>query len=134
MIGATLDSNIYISALEFRGAGTRLLSMARAGSIRIDTSNTILNETIGVLRDKFRWDGYRLHFARHELLRIANCVEPKQTIDAADDPDDNRVLECAIEAGSDCIVTNDTDLLRLGEYQEIKIVRPDDFLRWALER
>lgn len=69
MIRATLDSNIYVSALQFYGLGVRLLEIARAGGIRIDTSDPILDETIGVLRDKFGWAGYRLHFARAALLK-----------------------------------------------------------------
>ena len=132
MISVTLDSNIYVSALQFRGA--RLLGMARAGIIRVDTSDAILDETIGVLRDKFGWDGYRLRFARLELLKLANRVEPKQKLTAADDPDDDRVLECALEAGSDFIITSDDDLLRLAEYSGIKIVRPADFLRRVMTR
>jgi uncharacterized protein len=31
-----------------------------------------------------------------------------------DDPDDNRVIECAVASGSYCVVTGDKDLLRLG--------------------
>jgi predicted nucleic acid-binding protein len=31
-------------------------------------------------------------------------------------------LECAVEAGSECIVTGDADLLRLGQYSGIRIV------------
>jgi hypothetical protein len=39
------------------GIGSRLIGMARAGMIRFDTSDAILDESIGVLRDKFHWDG-----------------------------------------------------------------------------
>ena len=129
MIGVTLDSNVYISALEFHGIGARLLLMARAGAIRIDTSAAILSETMGVLRDKFGWDGYRLRFGQEALRKLARVVEPTTTIEVADDPDDNRILECAVEAGSDFIVTEDKDLLRLGSYGGIPIMRPADFLR-----
>jgi putative PIN family toxin of toxin-antitoxin system len=129
---ATLDSNIYITALQFRDA--RLLGMARSGLLRIDTSDAILDETIGVLRDKFGWEGYRLHFARLELLKFVNRVQPNETISVAGDPDDNRILECAVVAGSDFIVTHDKDLLRLREYQGIEIVRLADFLRREMER
>ena len=55
MFSATLDTNIYVSALQYGGAGARLLGMARAGMIRIDVSDAIVNETIHVLRDKFEW-------------------------------------------------------------------------------
>jgi putative PIN family toxin of toxin-antitoxin system len=128
LIRATLDSNILISAMEFQGIGSRLIGMARAGTIRFDTSDAIPDETIGVLRDKFRWDGYRLHFARIELWNIANCVSPQESLAVADDPDDDRILECAVAAGSDIIITRDNDLLRLREYRGIKIMTPDQFL------
>jgi putative PIN family toxin of toxin-antitoxin system len=134
VISATLDTNIYVSALEFRGAGSRLFSMARAGIIRIDTSDAILDETISVLRDKFHWEGYRLHFARLELLRLTNFVKPERTLAVADDPDDDRILECAVTAASDYIVTHDDDLLRLREYSGIKIVKVADFLLRGIER
>ena len=71
MIGVTLDSNVYISALEFHGVGARLLLMARAGAIRIDISGAILTETMGVLRDKFGWQGYRLRFGQEALRKLA---------------------------------------------------------------
>jgi hypothetical protein len=51
VISATLDSNIYVSALQFSGVGVRLLEIARTGLIRIDISDAILDETIGVLSD-----------------------------------------------------------------------------------
>jgi hypothetical protein len=78
VISATLDSNIYISALEFGGVGARLLGMAIAGRIRIDTSDAVLDETIGVLRDRFHWSGYRLHAAREQLAKMGNRVEPAE--------------------------------------------------------
>ena len=134
MISATVDSNIYVSALQFGGIGVRLIGMARSGAIRMDISEAILAETIGVLRDKFGWDGYRLHFARLDLRKFAHIVVPTQTLNVTDDPDDNRILECAIAAGSDFIVTYDKDLLRLGEYAGIKIVRAVDFLQRGMAR
>ena len=134
MISVTLDSNVYVSALQFGGIGVRLIGMARSGVIRVDGSEVILAETVGVLRDKFGWDGYRQHFASLELRKVVHIVGPTQTLMVTDDPDDNRVLECAIAAGSDCIETHDKDLLRLGEYARIKIVRAVDFLQRAMER
>jgi predicted nucleic acid-binding protein len=107
--------------------------MAQRGAIRIDTSGAILNETIRVLREKFEWDGYRLHFTRLKLASFANLVTPTQILDVIqEDPPDNRILECAVEAGSQYILTWDKDLLRLGKYIEIEIVRPADFLLIAL--
>lgn len=128
MIRVTLDSNVYISALEFGGVGARFLEMSRTGSLRIDISDAILEEIIGVLRDKFAWEGYRLHFARQAITRLANVVMPHRTIDVASGPDDNKVLECAVEAGSDFIVTSDAHLLTLGRCEGISILPPVEFL------
>jgi predicted nucleic acid-binding protein len=49
----TLDSNIYISALNYGGACPHILNMSRDRLIRLDVSNAILEEVGGVLRGKF---------------------------------------------------------------------------------
>ena len=134
MTGVTLDTNIYVSALQFGGVGLRVLGMARAGAIQINTSESILAETIGVPRDKFDWDGHRLHFASQELRKLVRIVAPAQTLSVTDDPHDNHILECAIEAQSDYIVTEDKDWLRLGSYAAIRIVRAADFLEIQMQR
>lgn len=95
----TLDTNVYVSAFQF-GGGMRLLHMAVNGDIEIAVSRPILEELIRVLRDKFQWDGYRLHDTKQQVLGFARLVTPKQTLGVVkvDEPD-NRILECAAEAG-----------------------------------
>ena len=128
MNSATFDSNIYISALQFGGLGARLLGMARVGMFRLDVSEAILDETIGVLRDKFAWEPYSLLNARQTIRRIANVVVPAVAVNSSErDPDDNRILECAFAAASECIVTEDQDLLRLKEFEGIRIIRSGEF-------
>jgi predicted nucleic acid-binding protein len=53
VLGITLDTHVYVSALEFGGIGSRLLGMARAGQIRLDVSRAILDELVTALRDDF---------------------------------------------------------------------------------
>jgi predicted nucleic acid-binding protein len=50
------------------------------------------------------------------------------------DVDDNRVLECAVAAQSDTIRTGDTDLLVLGTFRGITIVKPSDFIEGLRSR
>jgi putative PIN family toxin of toxin-antitoxin system len=129
VLGVTLDTNIYVSALEFGGVGARLLGMARAGMFRIDVSDAILDELLTVLRDDFGWGGYRLHFGREQIANMANRVVPRQRLDIIkEDPDDNRILECAVEAKSDFIVSSDKDLLRLGKYGDVRMVTAKEFM------
>ena len=131
-MSVTLDTNIYVSALEFGGLGARILGMARAGMLQIDISDAILDELVTVLRDDFAWDGYRLHFAKEQLARITNRVATTRSVAfITDDPDDNIILECAVAGGSDWIVTEDKDLLRLGAFEQIRIVRGAEFLKVA---
>ena len=109
--------------------------MAVDGDIEVAVSAPIIRETLRVLREKFDWDGYRLNDAKQQILGLARLVEPAQTLDVVqDDPDDNRIVECAVEAGAEYIVTKDKDLLRLGGYGEIKMIRPADFLKRVMER
>jgi uncharacterized protein len=109
--------------------------MAQAGEVRIDISDAILDETIRVLREKFDWDGYRLNDARQRIGGFTNRVTPTQMLHVIkEDPPDNRILECAVEAGSDFIITWDKDLLRVGEYRGITIMKPGEFLERGRER
>jgi putative PIN family toxin of toxin-antitoxin system len=40
------------------------------------------------------------------------------------DPDDNKILECAVVCGASYIVSGDKHLLELKEYGKIKIITP----------
>jgi uncharacterized protein len=133
VISATLDTSVYIRALHFGGPATVIIDHARAGNIRIDISDAILAETIRVLRDKFQWDGYSLQDARGKLLALGNYISPNETLQVVkEDPDDDRILECAATAKSDFIVSEDKDLLRLGQFGDSRIVSIRDFINLAL--
>ena len=61
---------------------------------------------------------------------IVNIHESLDIIDA--DPGDNKVLECAISANVEFIISGDKHLLNLKNYREIEIVTPEDFLNlWS---
>ena len=63
-------------------------------------------------------------------MLFAKLIEPKQKVDIVkDDPDDNKVIECAIESSSDYILTYDRHLLKLKEYKGIKILKPEEILK-----
>lgn len=50
-----------------------------------------------------------------------------------EDPDDDKVLACAVSVGADYLITGDSHLLKLGSFASVPIVTPADFFR-ALER
>jgi len=70
--------------------------------------------------------------AKEIVAEAARVVKPAVQLDIIkEDPPHNRILECAVSAGSDYIVSGDKDLLRLGRYDSIRILRVADFLGLA---
>lgn len=129
MIRVTLDSNICISGLVFNGTPERLLQMAAEGGIDVSISAPIITEVHRVLQLKFGWSETRAVEAIDIIATFTKHVTSTETIDAVpSDPDDNRILECAVAADSAVIVTGDADLLRLGIFRGITIETAADFL------
>jgi putative PIN family toxin of toxin-antitoxin system len=61
------------------------------------------------------------------FLRMVSI--PKSLEAVPRDPDDDMVLECAIEGRAQFIVTGDKDLLVLKTFRDIQIVRASEFLK-----
>jgi predicted nucleic acid-binding protein len=108
--------------------------MAQAGSLTIDIPDHIEKELVRVLREDFQWEGYRLHFTMDRLRQLTRRVTPITRVQIVNDPDDDRIIECALAAGSEYILTNDKALLRVGNYLGILIAKPDEFLAEARDR
>jgi len=49
----------------------------------------------------------------------------------AEDPDDDRVLECAVAGKADYIVSGDRHLLKLGSFEDIQIATVRQYLDMA---
>jgi len=131
-----VDSNIYISALLFGGKPGHVIALAENGLLDIYSSEPIKNEVERVLRDKFRWSKERVAAAAGYLWSLSRPVDPQCTVSDCPDPDDNRVLECAIEAKAAFTVTGDEHLLALDPYRGIAILSPREFLDrapWEIE-
>jgi uncharacterized protein len=132
---ATADSNIWVSGLNWYGKPHELLNLARDGKIELAISDAILDEFSRILHDKLEWSDDRLNSMRAEVATFTKRVSSAETLDVVKaDPDDNRILECAVAAGSDVIVTGDAHLLQLGAYRGIKIMKVADFLGQARDR
>ena len=129
MTRVTLDSNIYLSALVFGGKPMRLLEVAVEGEIAVAISDAIIQEVRRNLQQKFGWSDARTAEAIDAIAAFTNHVTPVEDIDAVPSaPHDNRVLECALAADSDVIVSGDSDLLALGSFRGINVVRAAEFL------
>ena len=129
MPSATLDTNIYVSALVYGGTPLRLLHLAIDGDLDVAVSQPILDETLRILREKFGWPQERLEGAEALIVGFARRVSPSQTLNVIKEDDaDNRILECAAEAGSEFIVSGDKDLHRLGQHGNARVIKVADML------
>ncbi|HSB06124.1 MAG TPA: putative toxin-antitoxin system toxin component, PIN family [Thermodesulfobacteriota bacterium] len=130
MLKVVLDTNILISAILFGGKPRQILEKAIRGEIRLCISEPILDELKGVLqRAKFDYSPEMIQVILKELTSVSDFVNASKTIDVVlEDPEDNRILECAVEAEANYIITGDFHLLKLSRYRNIEVVNPGAFL------
>lgn len=124
------DTNVLISAFIVPGKqGDKAFYLAREKKFDLFTSVAILTETASKLRDKFSQSPEDIIRALKLISRHAHVVRPGTQLDVLKDAPDNRILECALEAGADLIVTGDRHLLNLKKFSDVTIIRLADFLR-----
>ncbi|MBI1869969.1 MAG: putative toxin-antitoxin system toxin component, PIN family [Chlamydiae bacterium] len=131
IIKVVLDTNILISAIVFGGKPKKILEMAIKGKISIAVSHPLIQELRGVLEgNKFQYPEEATEIILTELISVGEMVSPTEKISViSNDPPDNRILECAITAKANCIVSGDHDLFTLKEFQGIPIYTADQFLK-----
>jgi putative PIN family toxin of toxin-antitoxin system len=96
MTRVTVDTNVLISALVFQGLPGEFLALALAGSFQLIASPVLLDELDEKLRFKFLWSQPKASRVRNELEILCEVVSTINHLAVIlDDPDDDRVLECA---------------------------------------
>ena len=127
----TVDTNFLISATQWDySVAHKLLKRIILSDAKIFTTQDILNETVEVLERDFEYSKNEATNIIKKILLFAKLIEPKQKINVIkDDPDDNKVIECAVESFSNYIITYDRHLLKLKEYKGIKIVKPEEIFK-----
>jgi len=91
----------------------------------------ILDELKDVLqRPKFGFSPDVCFHIVEELHGACDIISPSVSVDVIrSDSNDNRILECAVEAQAHFIVSGDPHLLDLGKFEKIRILSPADYLK-----
>ena len=130
MLCVVADTNVYISAFNFAGPPRELFHLARGRLFALAISPPNYREMERVLAGKFGWPNGDIREVRRLMRGFVSLVEPDVSIDVVtEDPTDNRILECAVAARADFVVTGDGHLLTLSRYEGIPIITPARFLQ-----
>lgn len=127
---AVFDTNIWFSGLGWKGSPFQCLQLARQGKIISMTCREILRELETKLIQKRGMPASQAARAVIEILLCSRLVTITNSLKIiTSDPDDDKIIECAVVSGATHIVTGDRrHLLSLGSYQSISIVSARDFL------
>ena len=128
---AVFDSHVLISAFRFPGSiSEKAFTRCLAGAAHLITSAHIVAEVESVLRRKFQMEARQAASIGAFIEQAAECVEPRMSIRAVKaDPDDDAILECAVWAEANYIVTGDkAHLWPLDPFRGVRILGPRAFV------
>jgi putative PIN family toxin of toxin-antitoxin system len=131
MIRVVLDTNVVISAhLKTEGLERYALDLVLAGKLQLAASEAILAEYAGVLvRPQFAITRKRLARAMDLIRKAAHIVRPSHRLTIAQDPSDNRFLECAEAARADYLVTGNKRHFP-NAWRQTSVVNARELIEW----
>ena len=130
-----LDTNVLISALlSPQGVPSKIMDRWEAEDFDVAVSSSLLGELEHALnypriQERFQEPPEKFNLFLKGLKMVSIHVRPDFRLDVIeDDPDDNRILECALTANASYIISGDDHLLSLERYRGIEILPPAGFL------
>lgn len=132
-----IDTNIIISAIFFGGRPRELIESLVLHSYGINNKNDTLEafasaeiiseyrETVDELCKKYTQK--HIPFPLPQIINAIRLITPTSTVTVCRDPDDNKFIECALDAECSYIISGDKDLLSLQRYQRVRIISVAEF-------
>jgi putative PIN family toxin of toxin-antitoxin system len=131
MIKAGYDTNVIVSAALYEESlPALLLSLALEDEVRLFVSPALLHEYETVLkRPRFKLDENEIMELMKKINRIAVMVTPTKRLSILKtDEADNQILECALKARVNFIVTGNKRHFSFEEFKGVRIVTPRGFI------
>lgn len=125
-----LDSNVIVSGFAFRrGNPYEILSRLGRDEIVVYISPFILEEVARALRESFDTAKADIKAAVGFLRQRCHEVNPPPYASLAElSPEDNRVVDCAVDGKVDYLVTGDRAVQKISEFEGISVVSPAQFI------
>jgi len=127
----TADTNFLVSATQWdNSVAHKLLIKLIEINAEVFTTKEILGEFSEVLQRDFKYSEEEADKIIEKILSFIILIEPKIKADVVkEDPDDNIIIECALESKSKYIITYDRHLLKIKDYQGIEIIKPEEAMK-----
>ena len=125
-----VDTMFWISYCTLKGGFRyRLIERARRRRVRMFVSEYILDELTETLIEDLGQTRRFALLARKAVLRMAQMVELPPAIRryVPGDPKDDPIVQTALSAKADYLVTDDTEILKLGKVRDVEILSADQF-------
>ena len=123
-----IDTNILISGLYFHGLPKKLLSEIDFEKFNVCVNEKIIAEYTDKIDNKFSKSKYILDKdLREKIFSSFKSFEIKSDLKICRDPDDDKFINCAIDAKAIYIVSGDNDLLTIKNFAGIEIVTAREF-------
>ena len=123
------DTNVWISGLLSRGKPYQCLLLARGKAVQHVHCTEMIAELSEKLRETFGFSENHIQAVLYDIRRISEQVDITANVQVvADDPDDDKFIECALVAGATAVVSGDHHLLELGSYEGIAMLSAAEFL------
>jgi predicted nucleic acid-binding protein len=122
---------VLVSAAIAGGPPRRVVALARVGRLDLVVPDLVIEELIRVLAGKRAWERDRLrrYVAMIDGIAAGRPTAPATAEPLTGDPDDDRILACAVASRVDVIASgNRRHLLPLGESQGVRILTPQGLL------
>ena len=126
-----LDTNVFVSGIFWEGNFcSQIIDKWKNKKFELVSSTDILEEFVETLRNfKIQMSDEMIEEWRNLIIESSVIINPKIKLNVIkEDPDDNKFLEAGISGNADLIISQDKHLLKLKEYQGIKIVSPEEAL------
>ncbi|PIR96369.1 MAG: putative toxin-antitoxin system toxin component, PIN family [Candidatus Doudnabacteria bacterium CG10_big_fil_rev_8_21_14_0_10_42_18] len=121
-----IDTNVLINGFkDDYSYEKKIIDEVINGNIEAFANKQTFQENKLLLSKIIKSDDYRKQL--NDFFAQAGSVINKRRIRAVRDPEDNKILESAVEAKADYLITSDNDLLTMTKYQNVKIVTPGQF-------
>ena len=137
MLKVIVDANVWIAALLNPGKPREIQQKLKENRYQLFFAEPLLTE----LKEVTSRPQFHQKIQPQKRDRLVKLIKDKATVIQlpsafpmiSRDSNDDMYLICAKIAKVDFIVSGDTDLLSLGEYEGIKIITPAKFLKALLK-